>query len=214
MLDLNTLRKNHEEIINRLLVKNFDAKTLIEELLEFDKQKREIQVENDALLNKRNRVSKEIGELFKAGKAEERNGLLINKRLLVPDLSVDGMVREDILMVELKAPGNKLGQADHRLAQAYLKTVMKNSQITGNNLRWRLYMIADGTEPYMREQRKNAQSKGKPFLIQTHRSFDIFVCTWRELFTLSAEQQRFALAGQSLKRNDLELALLSRGVKL
>lgn len=150
----------------------------------------------------------------KAGETTDREGILVARRLLTPDPGADTLVREDIVLAEVKAPGKKLGQADHRLAQAYLKSVMKHPQLNGGSHRWRLYMIADGIEPYMREQRRNAQSKGKAFLIQQHRNFDIYACTWREMFTLFEEQQRFTLTGQSLKRNDLELALLSRGVKL
>lgn len=73
MIELNALRANPEEIVKKLLIKNFDAKNLVSELLELDKEKREIQVKNDALLNKRNVLSKEIGDLFKAGKGEEAN---------------------------------------------------------------------------------------------------------------------------------------------
>ncbi len=73
MIELNALRAHPEEIVKRLLIKNFDAKNLVFDLLNLDKQKREIQVENDALLNKRNVLSKEIGELFKSGKANEAN---------------------------------------------------------------------------------------------------------------------------------------------
>ena len=73
MIEINTLRANPEEIINKLLIKNFDAKQLVSDLLNLDKEKREIQVENDALLNKRNVLSKAIGELFKSGKAAEAN---------------------------------------------------------------------------------------------------------------------------------------------
>ncbi len=73
MIELNTLRAHPEEIIKKLSIKNFDAKTLVSELLELDKKKREIQVENDALLNKRNVLSKSIGDLYKSGKVEEAN---------------------------------------------------------------------------------------------------------------------------------------------
>jgi len=73
MIELNALRANPEEIVKKLLIKNFEAKNLVSELLELDKEKREIQVKNDALLNKRNVLSKEIGDLFKAGKGEEAN---------------------------------------------------------------------------------------------------------------------------------------------
>lgn len=73
MIELNALRANPDEIVKRLLIKNFNAKNLVSDLLNLDKHKREIQVENDALLNKRNVLSKEIGKLFKTGKANEAN---------------------------------------------------------------------------------------------------------------------------------------------
>jgi signal transduction histidine kinase len=149
----------------------------------------------------------------KAGDAGERAGVLVTGHMLVPDLAGDTMMREEVVLVEVKAPGHKLGQADHRVAQGYLRSVMKTASLGNGGQRWRLYLIAEGTEPYIREQRNNALSKGKAFLVQQHRSYDIYACTWSELFRLFEEKQRFTLAGQSLKRNDLELALLSRGVK-
>ncbi len=75
MIELNNIRENHKEIIKRLKIKNFDGEKLISELIDLDKKKREIQTENDALLNKRNTISKEIGNLFKSGKSEEANAL-------------------------------------------------------------------------------------------------------------------------------------------
>ncbi len=73
MIEINRLRDNSNEIIERLSIKNFDSKKIITEILELDKQKREIQVSSDGLLSQRNSISKEIGNLFKSGQAELAN---------------------------------------------------------------------------------------------------------------------------------------------
>ena len=75
MLQLAELRENKEEIIKRLAVKNFDAQSIIEAVLQADEKRRAIQTESDQILSERNTISKEIGNLFKSGKVEEANAL-------------------------------------------------------------------------------------------------------------------------------------------
>lgn len=76
MLQVVTIRENTEEIIERLSVKNFkDAADLIRKTLELDDQRKKTQNELDSLLAHQNSLAKEIGELFKTGKAAEANEL-------------------------------------------------------------------------------------------------------------------------------------------
>ena len=49
MLQLNHIRENKEEVITRLAVKNFDAKTLIENIITMDGDRRKIQGELDTI---------------------------------------------------------------------------------------------------------------------------------------------------------------------
>lgn len=75
MIEIARIRDNYTEIIEKLKIRNFDANEIIHQILELDKKKREIQVDSDGLLSKRNTLSKEIGNLFKTGKVEEANNL-------------------------------------------------------------------------------------------------------------------------------------------
>ncbi|MBK9479047.1 MAG: serine--tRNA ligase [Bacteroidetes bacterium] len=75
MLQLNYIRENKEEVINRLSVKNFDAKESIEKVLELDNDRRRTQNELDALLNEANTLAKQVGELYKSGKKAEGDDL-------------------------------------------------------------------------------------------------------------------------------------------
>jgi seryl-tRNA synthetase len=75
MLQLSYLREHADEAIRRLRIKNFDGAELIRQILVLDDQRRETQKQNDDLLSKSNRVAKEIGNLFKAGKTAEANAM-------------------------------------------------------------------------------------------------------------------------------------------
>ena len=75
MLQLQNIRENQETIITALKKRNIDAAPMISKVLELDEKRRSIQTELDATLAESNKISKEIGILFKTGKAQEDNVL-------------------------------------------------------------------------------------------------------------------------------------------
>ncbi|WP_228238159.1 serine--tRNA ligase [Allomuricauda sp. M10] len=75
MLQLQTIRENKESIITALKKRNIDAAPMIAAVIELDEKRRSIQTELDGILAKSNKLSKEIGLLFKSGKAQEANAL-------------------------------------------------------------------------------------------------------------------------------------------
>src|SRR6056297_175464 len=75
MLQIQNIRENTESIINALKKRNVDAAPMVSKVLELDEKRRSIQTELDATLAESNKLSKEIGMLFKTGKAQEANVL-------------------------------------------------------------------------------------------------------------------------------------------
>jgi seryl-tRNA synthetase len=75
MLQLQYIRENKEEAIERLAIKNFDAKSIIEQVLELDNDRRRTQNELDALLNEANVIAKQVGDFYKQGKKAEGDEL-------------------------------------------------------------------------------------------------------------------------------------------
>jgi seryl-tRNA synthetase len=73
MLSLKYLQENQEEAIKALEIKNFDAKEIIGKIIDLDESRKATQAEQDATQAEMNSLSKEIGMLFKSGKAEEAN---------------------------------------------------------------------------------------------------------------------------------------------
>ncbi|WP_334056206.1 serine--tRNA ligase [Polaribacter sp. P097] len=76
MLQVQFIRENKTKVLEGLAKRNFaDAETLIEQVLTADENRRATQVELDNTLAESNKLSKEIGNLYKTGKAQEANVL-------------------------------------------------------------------------------------------------------------------------------------------
>ncbi len=75
MLQLQIIRENKENIIVALKKRNIDAEPVLSAILDLDEKRRSIQTELDSTLAESNKLSKEIGMLFKSGKAQEANVL-------------------------------------------------------------------------------------------------------------------------------------------
>ena len=73
MLQIPYIRNHKEEVITKLAVKNFDAKDTIDEIIALDEQRRKTQSELDNTLAESNKLSKEIGMLYKSGNVEQAN---------------------------------------------------------------------------------------------------------------------------------------------
>ncbi len=72
MIDIKFLRENPEAVKENIRKKFQDEKLpLVDEVVELDKESRKTQQEADELRANRNKISKEIGTLMKAGKKEE-----------------------------------------------------------------------------------------------------------------------------------------------
>ena len=73
MLQLQALRTNKDQIAKALKKRNFDAELHLGKVLSLDEKRRALQTDLDNTLAEGNKLSKEIGLLFKSGKAEEAN---------------------------------------------------------------------------------------------------------------------------------------------
>ena len=132
MLTLKMLREDPERVIAKLAVKNFDARPVVEKVLELDTNRRNLQTESDSLLAQQKQKAAVIGSLMKAGtndeaeevkkevallkekssellaRADENNKELEAQLVLLPNIPCDlvppGKGAEDNLVVKMGGP--------------------------------------------------------------------------------------------------------------
>ena len=75
MLGLQYIQENKKSIINGIKKRGIDSSKIIEKIIDLDKKRKEKQTELDSHLANFNKISKEIGTLFKTGETEKVRGL-------------------------------------------------------------------------------------------------------------------------------------------
>jgi seryl-tRNA synthetase len=76
MLQVPYIKENTERVIAGLAKRNnLDARERINTILSLDEERKKIQAELDAMLGRANQIAREIGDLFKSGRAAEANEL-------------------------------------------------------------------------------------------------------------------------------------------
>ena len=90
MLELNYIRENASEVAARLAIKNIDARATLQHIIDIDARRREAQKELDDNLAESNAIARQVGELFKTGKAAEAGELkarTADLKILAKDLA-------------------------------------------------------------------------------------------------------------------------------
>ncbi len=75
MLQIGFIRANPEEVIDRLKIKNFDAATIVAQILSTDEKRRKAQILLDQALSEANKISKSIGQFFKESRMDEATAM-------------------------------------------------------------------------------------------------------------------------------------------
>ncbi|MFO7874514.1 MAG: serine--tRNA ligase [Bacteroidales bacterium] len=110
MIDIQRIRDNSREVVERLKIKHIDAGELVERILELDIQRRQMQKQLDDALANSKAKAKKIGELFKAGKKDEAEPLKeetarLKKETKTLQEKLDDAARElEELMTQLPNP--------------------------------------------------------------------------------------------------------------
>ena len=75
MLQVAFIRVHKEDVIKSLAKRNIDATQMIDNAISLDEERRQLQTNLDKTLAESNALSKDIGLLYKSGKATEANVL-------------------------------------------------------------------------------------------------------------------------------------------
>ncbi|MDX1378244.1 MAG: hypothetical protein R3307_05300, partial [Anaerolineales bacterium] len=102
MLEVNVIRSGKERVLAGLKKRNWsdEALAVVDEIVALDDRRKALQTDSDALLAEHNRLSKEIGGLFKEGRRDEAEAM----RIRVGEIKE----RIDALAVEAEAVKSNL----------------------------------------------------------------------------------------------------------
>ena len=127
MLLIQNIRKDKEAIIQRLAKRGVDFSDLVNQAIELDDSRKEIQGKLDDILSQSNKISKSIGQLFANKKIEEANQLKVQTaELKTQSTSLSEVMKKaenELLEVLYQIPNSPGDQVPEGKSEKYNKTI-------------------------------------------------------------------------------------------
>jgi seryl-tRNA synthetase len=102
MLQVNYIRDNREQVLERLAVKNFKQPDLVDEIIQLDDKRRQTQTNLDNVSAGSNAAAKQVGELMRSGKKDEAEAVKAKTGAFKEDIKRLG---EQLAAVEAELQG-------------------------------------------------------------------------------------------------------------
>ena len=145
MLLIQNIRQDKEAIIQRLAKRGDDFSDLVNQALELDDSRKEIQGKLDDILSQSNKISKSIGQLFAQKKIEEANQLKAQTaELKAQSASLSEAMKKvenellEVLYQIPNSPGDQVPEGKSEEDNKTIKVVGKKPTLTQNLPHWEL----------------------------------------------------------------------------
>ena len=145
MLLIQNIRQEKEAIIQRLAKRGVDFSDLINQALELDDSRKEIQGKLDDILSQSNKISKSIGQLFAQKKIEEANEMKAKTADLKEQSATLGEALkkaenelQEVLYQIPNSPGNPVPEGKNEEHNKTIKVVGEKQTLTQKLPHWEL----------------------------------------------------------------------------
>jgi seryl-tRNA synthetase len=145
MLLIQNIRQDKEAIIQRLAKRGVDFSDLVNQALELDDSRKEIQGKLDDILSQSNKISKSIGQLFAQKKIEEANQLKAQTaELKAQSASLSEAMKKvenellEVLYQIPNSPGDQVPEGKSEEDNKTIKLVGEKPTLTQNLPHWEL----------------------------------------------------------------------------
>jgi hypothetical protein len=123
-----------------------------------------------------------ISTLNKKSKLK-RPDIFICQQNFYPNPLAKGDIIEENIIVELKRPSVVVGMIQFRQIENYMRFIVEEEQFNSQHRKWKFILIGKKVDDYIKDLYENQKNKGKKFLIQSIRNYEIYAMTWDDVFT-------------------------------
>lgn len=157
-----------------------------------------------------NNKKPKISELNEAEKLR-RPDIFICRKSNIPDpKSDDGLIEENII-VELKRPSVVIGKDQYRQIEDYLNFIVTENQFNSQLREWKFILVGKEVDSFITNLYESQSNRGKRFLVQKVKNFEIYAMTWDDLFKQYQNRHRNLVEKLEFK-NSVKEELKSKGI--
>lgn len=141
----------------------------------------------------------------------KRPDIFISRKIDIPDLdNIDHTIEENII-VELKRPSVIIGKKQFSQIEDYLGYIVNEDRFNSQLRNWKFYLVGKSVDEYIKGLYDNQKNKGKKFLVQSIKNYEIFALTWDDLFKIFENRHKQLINRLEFKTSIIE-ELESKGI--
>lgn len=160
-------------------------------------------------LEEEERLKLEKGEGVSVKREERKKAIIESKdKLKRPDIficrknaSQEFLDDEENIIVELKRPSVVVGKSQYDQIENYIRFIIKEPKFNSDMRKWKLILIGKEVDEYIKDQYESHKNKGKRFLVQAVRNYEIYAYTWDDIVKTFDHRHRFLLDKIGYKDN-------------
>lgn len=157
--------------------------------------------------------SKDKPEVIENKNKLQRPDIFISRKSEIPDISDTDLTIEENIIVELKRPNVIIGSEQFQQVERYLRFIIEDERFNSESRIWKFILVGKKVDDYIKDLYENQKLKGKKFLIQSIKKYEIYAMTWDDLFRLFAIKHKHLIDKLEFKSVVIE-ELKLKGIQL
>ncbi len=114
----------------------------------------------------------------------KRPDIFICRNLYVPNPNSNEHNLEENIMVELKRPDVIIGKKQYSQIEDYMRIIIDEPQFNSQLRKWKFIIVGKKVDVFIEDKYASQKNKGKKFLVESVRNYEIFALTWDDLFRM------------------------------
>lgn len=143
----------------------------------------------------------------------KRPDIFVARQIENPDPNSDEYSIEENIIVELKRPSIIIGKKQYDQVEEYIRFIINEPQFNSELRKWKLILIGKKVDEWIKDKYDSNKSKGKRFLVEAVRNYEIFAMTWDDLFKTFDIRHKHLIDKLEFKNSIVE-SLAQKGIVL
>ncbi|MBZ4037302.1 ATP-binding protein [Flavobacterium sp. 17A] len=114
----------------------------------------------------------------------KRPDIFIARKSEIIDTNDSDSTVEENIIVELKRPSVIIGNDQFQQVERYLRFIIEDDRFNSVTRTWKFILVGTKVDDYIRDLHVSQKEKGKKYLIQSIRNYEIYAMTWDDLFRI------------------------------
>lgn len=134
----------------------------------------------------------------------KRPDILICRQSNVPDPSGNEYTMEENIIVELKRPSVVIGKKQYNQIEDYLRFIVSEPRFNSQLRKWKFLLIGKEVDSFIADKYESHKSKGKRFLVEAVRNYEIYALTWDDIFKIFDSRHKHLIDKMEFRSSVIE----------